>query len=243
MGATTKCRVHLRISLYENLSSRLSLHVLVDSEWSCGRDIITVARAAIDGGATVIQLRDKKASTRFLVEQGLALRSLTHKHGVLFIVNDRVDVALAVDADGVHLGQDDDMPLQIARRLIGPERILGISVGNQGEAVAALAADPDYLSVGPIFPTYAKADAGIAIGTHLLAELVTRYSTPIIGIGGITAKNVGELLQAGAIGAAAITTVVSADDIATATRQLVAEMSRAGVLLKPQNGNRENKEI
>ena len=229
--------------LHKDLSSRLLLHILVDPEWSCGRDIITVARAAIDGGATIIQLRDKKASTRILVEQGLALRSLTCEHNVLFIVNDRVDVALAVDADGVHLGQDDDMPLQIARRLMGPERILGISAGNQKEAMAAVAADPDYLSVGPIFSTYAKPDAGAAIGTCLIAELVRRYSTPIIGIGEITAQNVGGFLQAGAIGAAVITTVVSADDIAAATRQLVSEMSRAGVLFKSQNGNSQDKKI
>src|SRR5436190_13027855 len=113
-----------------NFASRLTLHVLVDPEWSRGRDILTVASAAIDGGATVIQLRDKKASTRLLVEQGLALRKLTRERGVLLIVNDRVDVALAVDADGVHVGQDDDMPLQIARRLMPPQRILGVSVGN-----------------------------------------------------------------------------------------------------------------
>jgi len=230
-------------STRKNLSPRLALHVLVDPEWSCGRDIATVARAAIDGGATVIQLRDKKASTRILVEQGLALRRLTRARGVLFIVNDRVDVALAVDADGVHLGQDDDMPLQIARRLIGPERILGISAGNQDEAVAAIAADADYLSVGPIFSTYAKPDAGVAIGTRLLAELVTRYSTPIIGIGGITVKNVGELLHAGASGVAVITAVIRADDIIAATRQLTAEMSHARVLLAPQDSAFEDKKI
>jgi thiamine-phosphate diphosphorylase len=227
----------------KDLGPRLALHVLVDPDWSCGRDIVTVARAAIDGGATVIQLRDKKASTRFLVEQGLALRRLTRERGVLFIVNDRVDVALAVNADGVHIGQDDDMPLQIARRLMGPEHILGISAGNQDEAVAAVAAGANYLSIGPIFSTYAKPDAGTAIGTRLLAELVTRSSTPIIGIGGITAKNVGELLHAGASGVAVITAVISADDIVSATRKLAAEMSLAGVLLKSQAGTSEDKEI
>src|SRR5215472_3493428 len=113
-----------------NLIPRLALHVLADPEWSRGRNILTVAGAAIEGGATVIQLRDKKASTRLLVEEGLALRVLTRERGVLFIVNDRIDVALAVDADGVHIGQDDDMPLQIARRLMSPQRILGVSVGN-----------------------------------------------------------------------------------------------------------------
>ncbi len=209
-----------------NLGPRLALHVLVDPEWSRGRDIVTVASAAIEGGATVIQLRDKKASTRLLVEQGLVLRKLTRKHSVLFIVNDRVDVALAVEADGVHIGQDDDMPLQIARRLMGSERILGVSAGNLDEAAAAVAADADYLSIGPIFSTYTKSDAGPAIGTHMLTELATRYQTPIIGIGGITAQNAGEVLRAGAVGVAVITAVISAEDIVAATRALAEGMRR-----------------
>jgi thiamine-phosphate diphosphorylase len=207
-----------------DLVSRLALHVLVDPEWSRGRDTLTVASAAIAGGATVIQLRDKKASTRLLVEQGLALRRLTRERGILFIVNDRIDVALAVDADGVHIGQDDDMPVQSARQLLGPQRILGVSAGNPAEAANAVAADADYLSIGPIYTTRAKADAGPAIGTRLIAELATRYTTPLIGIGGITATNATEVLQAGAIGVAVITAVVSADNIATATRDLATTL-------------------
>jgi thiamine-phosphate pyrophosphorylase len=207
-----------------DLLSRLALHVLVDPEWSCGRDMLTVASAAMDGGATVIQLHDKKVSTRLLVEQGLALRELTRERGVLFVVNDRIDAVLAVDADGVHIGQDDDMPIQFARQLLGPQRILGISAGNPAEGAAAVAAGADYLSIGPIYSTRAKADAGPAIGTRLLAELAIRYTTPLIGIGGITAKNAGEVIQAGATGVAVITTVVSAEDIAAATRELATAL-------------------
>ncbi len=221
---------------WPDLVSRLALHVLVDPEWSCGRDMLTVARAAIAGGATVIQLRNKKASTRLLVEQGLALRELTRERGVLFVVNDRIDVALAADADGVHLGQDDDMPVQFARQLLGPQRMLGISAGNPAEGAAAVAAGADYLSIGPIYSTRAKADAGPAIGTRLLAELAIRYTTPLIGIGGITAKNVGEVIQAGATGVAVITTVVSAEDIAAATRELVT------ALFEPRRSEEQDKE-
>src|SRR2546426_4925553 len=177
----------------EDLIPHLTLHVLTDREWSRGRDTPTVALAALDGGATVIQLRDKKASTRQLVEEGLALRQLTRERGALFIVNDRIDVTLAVDADGVHIGQDDDMPVQFARRLLGPHHILGISAGNLAEAAAAVAADADYLSVGPIYSTRAKADAGPPIGTRLLSELAARYSQPLVAIGGITAEDVGEI--------------------------------------------------
>jgi thiamine-phosphate pyrophosphorylase len=201
------------------LAKCLALHVLLDPEWTRGRNILTVARAAIDGGATMIQLRDKRASTRVLVEQGLALRQLTHERDVLFIVNDRIDVALAVDADGVHIGQDDDMPLQIARRLMSSGRILGVSAGNPAEAETAVAAKADYLSIGPIFSTYAKSNAGPAIGTQLLAELTTRYQTPIIGIGGITAQNASKILQAGAVGVAVITAVISAEDVTEATKR------------------------
>ena len=155
----------------EELIPRLALHVLTAREWSRGRDTLSVATAALEGGATAIQLRDKQASTRQLVAEGLALRSLTREHRALLIVNDRIDVALAVEADGVHLGQDDDMPIQLARQLLGPERILGVSAGNAAEAAVAIAASADYISVGAIYATRAKTDAGAPIGTHFLSQL------------------------------------------------------------------------
>lgn len=206
------------------LIPRLALHVLTDRTWARGRDMLSVAGAALAGGATVIQLRDKTASTRQLVEEGLALRRLTREHGALLIVNDRIDVALAVDADGVHLGQDDDMPLQFARQLLGAERILGVSAGNQTEAVAALAVHPDYISVGSIYTTRAKSDAGAPIGTRLLTELTNSSSIPLVAIGGITANNAGEVIQAGANGVAVITAVVGAEDITAATREMLAAL-------------------
>ncbi|MEO7020341.1 MAG: thiamine phosphate synthase, partial [Ktedonobacteraceae bacterium] len=136
-------------------------------------------------------------------------------------VNDRIDVALAVDADGVHLGQDDDMPVQLARKLLGPARILGISAGNQVEAEAAIAASADYISVGAIYATRAKSDAGAPIGIRFLSELAVRTTIPLIAIGGITVQNVSPVIQAGAVGVAVITAVVSADDIAAATRDIL----------------------
>lgn len=204
----------------EDLIPYLALHVLTAREWSRGRDTLSVVSAALEGGATIIQLRDKQASTRQLVADGLALRRLTREHGALLIVNDRIDVALAVDADGVHLGQDDDMPVQLARKILGPERILGISAGNQAEATAAIAAQADYISIGAIYATRAKVDAGAPIGTHFLRELALQTSIPLVAIGGITAHNVAPVMQAGAIGLAVITAVVSADDITAATREI-----------------------
>lgn len=202
------------------LRKHLILHVLTDREWSRGRDTLTVASAALDGGATVIQLRDKKANTRTLVEEGLALRALTRERGALLIVNDRIDVALAIEADGAHIGQDDDMPIALARKLLGPDRILGVSAGNLEEAHIAVTGGADYLGVGPIYATKTKTDAGAPIGLSLLTELAKRYSLPLIAIGSIKTDNVATVLQAGALGIAVIRTVVSAEDIVTATREL-----------------------
>jgi thiamine-phosphate pyrophosphorylase len=208
------------------LASRLALHVLTDRDWSRGRAMLSVASAALDGGATVIQLRDKTASTRTLVEEGQALRALTRERGALLIVNDRVDVALAVEADGAHVGQD-DLPVTVARRLLGPERILGVSAASIGEAEEAVAGGADYLGVGPIFPTLGKADAGPATGVALLTELAQRYTLPLVAIGGITAENAAATLHVGACGVAVITAVVAADDIAAATRRLRAAIDAA----------------
>ncbi|GAC1360972.1 MAG: thiamine phosphate synthase [Ktedonobacteraceae bacterium] len=204
--------------------SRLTLHVLTDRAWSRGRSTLDVAEAALAGGATVIQLRDKDASTKTLVEEGLALRKLTRAHNALLIVNDRIDVALAVDADGAHVGQD-DMPGEIARKLLGPDRILGISAGNMDEARAAVAVGADYLGVGPIYATRGKADAGEPVGLSLLSEIARRYTTPLVAIGGVTAANTREIIQAGATGMAVITAVVNAEDISAATRILVAALA------------------
>lgn len=206
--------------LQENpLIPHLRLHVLTDHQWSRGRDIVTVVTAALDGGATIIQLRNKTASTRVLIEEGQALRALTRERGALLIVNDRIDVALAVEADGAHVGQE-DMPAIVARQLLGPERILGVSAATIGEAEEAVAAGADYLGVGPIYPSIGKAAAGPATGLHLLTELAARYSTPLVAIGGITPENATEVMQAGARGVAVITAVVYAEEIASAAHRL-----------------------
>jgi thiamine-phosphate pyrophosphorylase len=201
------------------LASRLALHVLTDREWSRRRDMLSMAAAALDGGATVIQLRDKTAGTRVLIEEGLALRALTRERGALLIVNDRVDVALAVEADGAHVGQE-DMPARFARRLLGPDRILGVSAATVEEAEEAVAGGADYLGVGPIFPSLGKPDAGPATGVDLLTRLAQCYATPLVAIGGITAENAMGVVRAGACGVAVITAVVAAEDITAAARQL-----------------------
>lgn len=196
-----------------------SLHVLTDRNFSRGRSHVEVARAAIDGGATIIQLRDKEASTRELIEIGLALRKLTRERGVTFIVNDRVDVALAVEADGVHVGQD-DMPAKLARKLMGANRIVGVSVSTVEEALQAETDGADYVSVSPVFTTPTKPDAPPPTGVEGLRRISEAVQIPVIAIGGITEGNVKEVIKAGADGVAVISAVVAAPDIAAAARTL-----------------------
>mgnify|MGYP000737147488 FL=1 len=197
----------------------LDLYVIVDTAVAGDRDPVALAAAAIAGGATAIQLRAKDLPTVRQVAVARALADLARRHAVLFIVNDRLDVALAVEADGVHLGWE-DLPPADARRLLGPERVLGVSAGNLEEARAALAAGADYLGVGPIFPTRTKADAGEAIGLEGLRAIRALSPVPIVAIGGITAENAAAVIAAGADGVAVISAVLLAPDPTAAARRL-----------------------
>lgn len=182
-------------------------------------DPVEGSRLALEGGARILQLRDKQATTRRLVEVGLALRQLTRTYGALLIVNDRVDVALAVEADGVHLGQD-DMPLPLARRLVGSQMLIGISAETVDEARQAEAEGADYLGVGPMFATHTKPDAGMPVGSQRVREIKAVVSLPVFGIGGITHANASEVLAAGADGICVISAVFGAPDPLSATRAL-----------------------
>lgn len=202
------------------------LYVITDAGLSGGRSHTEVLREAIAGGATVVQLRDKGLTTRELVEEGQRLRSMTREMGALLMVNDRIDVALAVEADGVHVGPD-DMPVAVARELVGPDRIIGASAGTVDEARAAQADGADYLGVGSVYATGTKADAGEPIGPEGLACIAASASIPVVGIGGIAEDNAAEVISAGAEGVAVISAVVSADDVQAAARRLVERIRAA----------------
>ncbi|MBM4430478.1 MAG: thiamine phosphate synthase, partial [Chloroflexi bacterium] len=180
-----------------------TLYVLTDAGLSRGRSHLQVVRAAIEGGATAIQYREKQASTRCQLEEALALRRLTREAGVPFIVNDRLDVALAAEADGLHVGQD-DLPATIARRWMGRDKILGVSATNLQEALQAEQDGADYLGAGPVFATPTKADAAPPMGVEGLAEICRRVSIPVVAIGGINAENAAAVIKAGADGVAVI---------------------------------------
>jgi thiamine-phosphate pyrophosphorylase len=173
------------------------------------------------GGATVVQLRGKRASGRELVTFGAVLRRETRRTGLALIVNDRVDIALAIEADGVHVGQD-DIPVPLVRRL-APHLVVGLSVGSREELVVARAHRPDYIGMGPVYPTASKPDAGPALGIEGFKTLRAEAAdvAPVVAIGGIGVDNVGAVWQAGADGIAVISAVMGAEDKTEACRRLV----------------------
>jgi thiamine-phosphate pyrophosphorylase len=196
------------------------LYVITDEQLSKGKSHAEIARSAIEGGADVIQFRDKTASSRKLYDDARAIRKLTRQTNVVFIVNDRIDIALAVDADGVHVGQK-DLPAQVARQLIGKNKILGISAETLEQAVQAEKDGADYLGVGPIFEARStKPDAGEPMGLLLLRQVRQTCQVPIIAIGGINLINAREVIQAGADGIAVISAIASSNDVAAAAREL-----------------------
>lgn len=203
-----------------------ALMVITDRGLAGGRSQVDIVRAAIAGGATIIQLRAKDVATREMVELGRALRSLTREAGVALIVNDRLDVALAIDADGGHVGQD-DLPAEAARALLGPNRILGVSAATPEEAAAAALAGADYLGTGAVYATGSKADAGAPIGVAGLAAVTRSVTIPVVAIGGIGPGRAGPCIVAGAAGVAVISAVVAQPDPQAAARQLRQEIDAA----------------
>jgi len=200
--------------------------VITDARLSRGRPQADIVQAAIAGGADAVQFRDKEASGRRFYDSAMEVRRICREAGVPFIVNDRVDMALATGADGVHVGQE-DLPAAEARRLIGDGRILGVSAASAAEAVAACADGADYLGAGPVFEARGtKPDAARPIGLAGLASVCAAATVPVIAIGGIHAANAAAVLSAGAAGVAVISAVVAADDVEAAVRALRSAMMR-----------------
>ncbi len=196
---------------------RFDLYVITDASLAAGRSHVEIARAAVEGGADAVQLRDKSSPAMNLCRMAGEIQPLARKFGAAFLVNDRADVALVAGADGVHVGQA-DLPGREARRLLPRPLLLGISAGTREEARRAERDGADYVGVGPIFPTATKPDAGEAVGLDKLATIVRAVSIPVVAIGGISLENVAGVFGAGASGAAVITAVVSAEDMAAAAR-------------------------
>jgi thiamine-phosphate pyrophosphorylase len=199
------------------------LYAIVDP-LETGRAPLDLAQAMLQGGARVLQLRLKAATSRELLAAAQELRVLTRDAGALLIVNDRPDVARAADADGVHLGQD-DLPAAAARRLVGPRAIVGVSTHDVEQARAAAAAGADYLAVGPIFTTSTKPDALAARGIALVRAVRDAVTVPLVAIGGITPDTAAEVRAAGADAVAMIGALVRARDVAAAVRDALGRLS------------------
>lgn len=195
------------------------LYVITDRRIARGLSHAEIARRAVSGGADVIQLRDKTLSSRAMIQAAWEIRSITRETGTCFIVNDRIDIALAAGADGVHLGHE-DLPVISARRIAPPGFIIGVSIGTVAGAVSAVSAGADYIALSPTFDTASKEDAGPGYGLQTLREICETVSVPVIAIGGINPGNLAGVIAAGAAGIAVISAVVASEDIAGAARNL-----------------------
>jgi thiamine-phosphate pyrophosphorylase len=195
------------------------LYLVTDRGLARGRPIAWVVEAAVRGGVTAVQLREKECGTRDFVQLGRELKKLLAPHQVPLIVNDRVDIALAIGADGVHIGQQDMEP-ERARSLLGPDAIIGLSIETIEQARATASLDVDYLGVGPVFATATKIDAAPPLGAAALAQVREISRHAIVAIGGIGLENAGQAIDCGADGVAIVSAICAADDPERTAREL-----------------------
>jgi len=202
-----------------NVMPDLSLYLVTDRGLSLGRSNVDIVRAAVAGGVTCVQLREKHCDTRDFVAEARAVRELLTGTGIPLIINDRLDVALAVGADGEHLGQT-DMLIADARRLVGADMLIGISAECVEDAVRAQAEGADYIGISPVFCTPTKTDTAPALGLDGVARIRAAVSLPLVGIGGIGPGNAAEVIRAGCDGVAVVSAIVSALDPQRAAAEL-----------------------
>lgn len=203
-----------------------TLYTITGEQFHPGRSQTEVIEEAIRGGSDIIQLRDKTSPKRIVLRKAEELRELTRRYGVTFIVNDHIDIALAVDADGIHLGQD-DLPLAAARRIMG-DKIIGISTHAIEEAREAQREGADYIGVGPVFATKSKVDVVDPVTTTYVRQVAAEITIPWVAIGGIKLHNVGEVLQAGARRICAISEIVGSSDVQGTCEAFRLAIQKAG---------------
>ncbi len=199
------------------------VYLVTDRLHARGRSTLEIVKAAVEGGVSVVQLREKNLGTRDFLNEGLLIRDFLKSKSVPLIINDRVDIALALDADGVHVGQE-DMPVDMVRKLLGPEKIIGLSIQDLSQIDEIATENADYIAVSPIFPTPTKTTDS-HWGIDGLIQVRRATVLPIVAIGSVNIENAGHVVQAGADSIAVVTAIVSADDPETATRSLVNEVS------------------
>ncbi|PKM83724.1 MAG: thiamine phosphate synthase [Firmicutes bacterium HGW-Firmicutes-13] len=208
----------------------LDVYVVTNRQLAGVRPLGTIVEESLAGGASVIQLREKDISTRDFVELAAQLKKIVRKYNSLFIINDRIDVAQAVGADGVHLGQD-DMPAVTARDILGKEAVIGVSVSTLEEAEKAVRDGADYLGVSAIFSTPTKSDA-VVVGLSGLRKIADAVQIPLAAIGGINAGNAADIIRAGADGVAVVSEIMKADNPRLATARLLEKIKAAKLTVK-----------
>jgi thiamine-phosphate diphosphorylase len=208
-----------------------SLYLVTDRSLSRGRSTVDIVREAVAGGVTCVQLREKSCSTQEFIEEARKLHHLLQPLGIPLIINDQVEVALAVGAEGVHLGQQ-DMPIAEARKLGPPNWVIGVSAESLEDAISAEQAGADYIGVSPVFATPTKTDAALPLGLEGLHEIRAAVRVPLVGIGGIHCENVQDVIRAGADGVAVVSAIVAADSPQQAAAALQQEIQRAERPLK-----------
>ena len=195
-----------------------SVYLVTDHRNTTDEEFLNIIEEAIKGGTTIVQLREKTASTKEFYQLALKVKEITSKYDVPLLINDRIDIALAVDSDGVHIGQD-DMPADIARKIIGEDKILGVSASTVAEAKKAEADGADYIGSGAVFPTSTKDDAD-SVSKLQLKEIVHSIDIPVVAIGGITLENADTLKDTGIAGFSVVSAIMSADNPREASQKL-----------------------
>lgn len=203
------------------------LHVITDTTLQSRYTHAELAERAVQGGADTIQYRSKSLDVRTMIREAGEVAEVCRRHGVLFLVNDRIDVALAVDADGVHLGRE-DMPLAVARRILGPGKVIGGTIRGVDHLWEAIADSADYVGLGPIFRTGSKRLPIEPLGLDAVRAVTSESSIPIIAIAGISVENIASVISAGAFGVAVIGAVCAAGDVTEAARALHREIVAIG---------------
>ena len=204
----------------KTLNIDYSLYLVTDRGLARGRSTLDIVRAAVKGGVTCVQLREKECSTREFIDQALSIKDILKTHNIPLIINDRLDVAQAVEADGVHLGQT-DMPLATAKNILGDSMVIGISAESLPDAVAAEKGGADYLGISPIYATPTKTDTVPPLGLGGLHEIRQAVKIPLVGIGGLNQETSADVIRNGADGVAVVSAIVSADDPESASRELI----------------------
>ncbi len=195
-----------------------SLYLVTDHRNKTDEEFLNIIEEAIKGGTSIVQLREKTASTKDFYQLALKVKEITTRYDVPLLINDRMDIALAVDSEGVHLGQD-DMPADIARKIIGDDKILGVSASTVEEAIKAQIDGADYIGSGAVFPTATKDDAD-SVSKEELKSIVDSIDIPVVAIGGITIENASELKDTGIAGFSVVSAIMSADDPKEASQKL-----------------------